>query len=242
MSFKVVVAGDLHFDARTDGVSRFADVRAAFEQSVEYACDHRVDLFVQVGDVCDPDDGPDVIRALAVMVSAASVLSEHDITMLVVAGNHDVVNDPAGTTVLSPLRGLSNVIVAEQGLIREVCLGRWVLALPYPSAARPYDPAKVLREHLPRVGQGNADATLMVFAHLVVPGLLPGEEATKMARGKGVDLPLDVLREVRPRLIVCGHHHRRQVTPDGVYVAGSMARLTHGEETSEPAFLIFEVQ
>jgi len=42
-------------------------------------------------------------------------------------------------------------------------------------------------------------------------------------------------------LVVSGHYHRRQTTEDGIQVVGSLARLTFGEESNTPQFLVIEL-
>ena len=128
------------------------------------------------------------------------------------------------------------VLVAEAPKVWEVATGRFAVGrLPYPGAVQ-YDPDATLRL------AGAGKLPVVVLAHLNIPGLLPGEESLELARGRDVFFPVEAAREVRPALMVCGHHHKRQVTPDGIHVVGSPARLTFGEQGHDPAFLVLEVK
>jgi DNA repair exonuclease SbcCD nuclease subunit len=249
---KIVVTSDLHLDWVTAGVSRFDEVAEGVDFSVEYALElkragERV-FYVCCGDVCDPDSGPVVLRCVGKVAEAAVRLRQAGVSSLWVAGNHDAVLDGRGNTTLHPLAAASRAL----GDDRSGDLGRiWVaekptafplgdhdvLALPYPGANQ-YDPATVLSDVSKR-----RRAPLLVFSHLVVPGLIQGEEAHEMARGRDVFFPIDAMREAKPALVVNGHHHARQVTPDGIHIPGSAARLRFGPEEGnpDPAFLVLSV-
>jgi DNA repair exonuclease SbcCD nuclease subunit len=245
---KVLCVSDLHLDWVTAGVPRFDEVRGALRAAVTYAVEKldEGDLFVCCGDVCDPDSGPVVLRVAAALIEEAQRLEAAGIVQLWVAGNHDAVLDGRGHTTLEPLAALGTAIVA-QGPVGSIPVGppeldAWIVALPYPGAVR-YDPGEYLRQERRNHPRGK----LLVFSHLVVPGLLQGEEGHEMARGKDVLFPVEAAREVRPELVVQGHHHARQVVELGggltIHVVGSAARLRFGPEEGnpDPAFLVFSL-
>jgi DNA repair exonuclease SbcCD nuclease subunit len=78
-----------------------------------------------------------------------------------------------------------------------------------------------------------------VAGHLSVPGVVPGEEVTEMPRGRDIRFPIEACAGVD--LLMNGHIHRRQVSPDGVVIPGSLAKLTFSEEENTPGFLIIDV-
>lgn len=241
---KIVACSDLHMDWVTAGVPRFDEVRAALSRAVTYAVEKldEGDLFVCCGDVCDPDSGPVVLRVAAALIEEDQRLEAAGLQRVWVAGNHDAVLDGRGHTTLEPLAALGTSLVAQGP---EVC-GPYgkpgeeavVVALPYPGAVA-YSPA----EFLLKAREEHPDEKLFVFSHLVVPGLIQGEEGHEMARGKDVLFPVDVLGDVKPALVINGHHHARQVTPHGIYIPGSAARLRFGPEEGnpDPAFLVLSV-
>jgi len=271
---KLVVVSDAHLDARTAGVERFDEIRDSFDEAVEYALHCRsgagADLFVFCGDLCDPDDGRDVLRASAYVVDAAVRLATHRVKSLWISGNHDVAADGV-TTTLDALEGLEQIFDAEDE--RERCDDRelWAprvalrgpVVLELPGSA-PRHPRKCLVAALPYspepygadsflYGTGRKAAAngvpLLVFGHLMLPGMHPGSEAAELARGRDRAFPLDALARLRsenfePALLVNGHYHRRQsVMIDGwaFEVPGSLARLTFAEEENVPGFLAIDV-
>ena len=245
----LTVVSDAHLDARTAGVERFDEIRESFEEAVKHAIDRRSanpstpSLFVFCGDLCDSDDGRDVLRASAYAVDVAVRLMLSGIRSLWIAGNHDIVED-GQTTVLEPLKGLERgdgrlprpiVASTEPVYFR---LG-WppppesmttVLALPY--SPTPYDAAAALRE-----------GPDLVFGHLMLPGMHPGSESAEFACGKDRMFPLEELRAMkrRPRLVVNGHYHRHQTTEDGIVIVGSLARLTFAETQGAPGYLSIDL-
>jgi len=261
---RIVCVSDAHLDARTAGVERFDEIRESFEEAVAFALDAMtppVGLFVFLGDLCDADDARDVLRASSYLVSVAVRLSTWGVKTLFVGGNHDCCSD-GETTTLAPLRPLEDLYDVEDGSgdtrrERAPVVAAWapygfelgeefyVLALPY--SPTPYDADAALRRaaedarRAPRTGGMDDGRKLLVFGHLQLPGMHPGSESREMARGKDRWFPLDAMRETRPELVVNGHYHARTVTPDGIVIPGSLARLTFGEEKLSPAFLVIDV-
>ncbi len=244
---RAVIISDLHLDHVTLGVPREAEVRAAVEASVNHALSKEVDLWVCLGDVMDPDCGPQSFRHVEFLVRQARLLAEEGIHSVFVAGNHDVVEDSHGGTTLSPLKGVwpKYVHVIDEPTILGYGVfdhyGRPnqpnVIALPFTPASRPYDPAEFLRASL------DDQRMNLVLSHLTgVEGVIPGEEVTDMPRGREVTLPLELL--ARPDVLVLqGHFHRRQVHKHQgatVHICGSPTRFTFGEQSHEPAFMVVE--
>jgi DNA repair exonuclease SbcCD nuclease subunit len=246
---RIVLVSDAHLDARTSGIERFDEIRESFEQAVAFAVDDkaRANLFVFCGDLCDSDDGRDVLRAGAYVGDVALRLRSHGIPSLWLAGNHDVVYDGRTTAIETLLaiessRGSEDyvpVVVASSGpkYGRIIGAGAVVLGLPY--APDSYDAGAALlgaaafaREHRQR---------LLVFHHLMLPGMHPGSESAELARGKDRAFPLDAYREAKPLLTVGGHYHRHQKTPEGIVIVGALARLTHGEEDNTPGYVAIDV-
>jgi DNA repair exonuclease SbcCD nuclease subunit len=66
-----------------------------------------------------------------------------------------------------------------------------------------------------------------------------------MPRGREIMLPMEATAAGDLRL--SGHyHHRQTILPAGggspIYVIGSLARLTFGEEGNEPGFQVYEIE
>jgi DNA repair exonuclease SbcCD nuclease subunit len=242
---RIVSCSDAHLDARTAGVERFEEIRGSFDEAVRFAIEQRPQLtiFSFTGDLCDPEDGRDVLRASAYALGVALDLKEEGIPSIWVAGNHDPCGD-GKTTTLEPLVELGRrfpdeVIVASTRPVSHLFgAGEfWLLVLPY--VPTPYDAE---REML-KAGEAakREGVPLYVFSHLMLPDMHPGSESLELARGKDHGFPLEAMRKVKPQLVVNGHYHAAAIVHDVIHIPGSLARLTHGEEGNRPGFLVIDV-
>lgn len=247
----ICVSSDWHADARSHGVDRFDDVAQAVAQTVKVAREEHADLYLFLGDLCDPDDGPRALRAVRLMLDVALELADAAIPLWAIAGNHCRIEDSSGRSVLSPLAAFEHsafpaaarifdgpATVMLPGKTKKTS-GRPAFAtlLPYPPASNPYDPAAFVRSAQPR------ESIVMVAGHMTeLSGIEPGEESLEMSRGRGVPFPL---AECEPSwLLLNGHWHHGQTFESGgrtVIIPGSLARLTHGEAKARPRFLLVEV-
>jgi DNA repair exonuclease SbcCD nuclease subunit len=252
----IVQSSDWHLDHTTRGVARFDDISTVVDETVKYA----VDLAVQegfprevhycfTGDLCDPDKNLSVVRAQRKAISVAIYLAKYKIKSHWIPGNHCVIEDGSGSSVLTPMLALAQdehlgrwVHVYDSPSIEDFGTGWKLLALPFTPLSHAYDPtewcAKVINDPSP----------LVVMSHLSVDGIVAGEETKEMPRGRSILLPLGMLKaRSAPTVILQGHYHDRHVTPEGlagkdVIIPGSLARLTFGEEDNEPGFLHLELR
>ncbi len=252
---RFVVSSDWHADWMTHGVDRGVEIQHAVDTTVEAAIAQEADAYVFSGDLCNPDSGAGTLRAVELAIKTAMTLQRAGIPSLWLSGNHDILENGTGDTTLSPMRSLhADVHVFETGQTKPVKLGkRWleVLALPYPSATKPYDFEEVLgfHEHFAPARPNIDSAPLLVLSHLTVPGVQPGEEAGEMARGRDVVYPIErvlklITRGNRVGLLLQGHYHRQQSLNYGgihMHIPGSLARLTFGEEFHRPGFLVVDI-
>lgn len=231
-----MISSDWHGDAVTAGLRRYEDLVDAVTQTVAVAKREQVDTYVFAGDLCDPDTAQSH-RSVGLAVRTAMVLWAEGISSRWLVGNHDVVEDGTGSSVLDAVGEIA--LEGYRGHARPIAT--WnapaaegeILALPYPSRARAYDPLRFVREV-------DAEPALVV-GHLSVHGAQLGSESKEFARGRELVLPVAAIRERWPRaMIVNGHYHRRQVTQDGVQIPGSLVRLKFGEEDNVPSYLIVE--
>jgi len=239
---KILCISDLHLDWVTQGVSRYEEIAMHLDTVLSSVAASGADLVIFTGDMCDPDTGPVVFRALRTMMNFAVQLSDMGTPVFFLAGNHDVIEDGTGTTTLSPLVPLTgeqfevfeHPTEIEFGLNGKEYL---FVALPFTATSHTYDPVKFM----PKT-KGDYDKVI-VLSHLTVPGIVPGEEVTEMPRGRDVLFPVDHCGAVD--LVIQGHYHRRQLfeLPGGVpmQVVGSMVNLTFGEKDNKPGFIIVEI-
>jgi DNA repair exonuclease SbcCD nuclease subunit len=241
---RAVVVSDLHGDAITMGVARFAEIESSLWMAAKYAIEIKADKFICLGDVCDPDSGSRTFRVIRLLVAVAATLSDRGIDVIFLAGNHDVIEDGSGETTLEPLRGLyrdagdiGNVFVIDRPSVGSFSsastFGNFV-ALPFTATSHTYDPEKFVRENWPK------DGSVIVLAHLGIEGIQPGEETTDMPRGRDVFLPLAEIQRHEPIMILSGHYHTPQYFK-GVHVVGSLARLTASAKNDKPGYLVVEI-
>jgi DNA repair exonuclease SbcCD nuclease subunit len=249
---RVLHTSDWHLDWVTLGVPRFPELARSASVTVSTAVSREVDLFAFTGDLSDPDSGTGVFRAAGCALACAARLHRAAIPSVWIAGNHDVIEDGSGDTTLTPLAEAhalegkvdpGAVFVFQHPGHLELHQGVHLLLLPYTATSHGYDPTAVLREWLKQL-----DGTILILSHLMVPGMAPGEETTEMSRGREVVLPVDLLREEsrrRPVVVLQGHYHRRHVERwdhgGGLYVVGSIGRLTFGEAEHVPGCHVVEV-
>ena len=238
---KIVATGDWHLDRVTAGVERFDEICQSIEEVLAYVEGQRPDLFVFLGDLCNPDTAR-AWAASAASIRVAKFIAERNVPQMWLVGNHDVADDGRGSSTLSPLAeaatNLAGCIVAEvPQLVGYFDVG--VLALPYVSRARLYDPVDVVAKLEVR------HARHVVLSHPCLEAARQGSESAEMARGREMYLPAEKLKQRLPGLVALnGHYHERQeVNEHGlmVHCAGSLARLDRGERGHVPAFLVVEV-
>jgi DNA repair exonuclease SbcCD nuclease subunit len=252
---KLLHCSDWHGDKSTMGVPRYNDVARAVSQTVQTAHDERVDVYVCTGDIADPDDGPNALQNLELACATAAALASDGIASIWVPGNHDVIENGSGRSLLSPIAWINPSMVRlcdrpsmqligprKETKSNRFYQGVYLIALPYVPLSAAYDPPSVVREFARQLESRPHDRVI-VATHLMFTGAQIGDETTEMPRGRDVEFPWE---ECDPSwLILGGHYHRRQVVegPGGrrAHIAGSLARLTRGEANNVPAFSLIEV-
>jgi len=255
---KLVIVSDLHADWTTYGVSRYSDVEIVALAAVAHAVREKADAFFFLGDLCDPDDVPAVLKALGLALRMERQLTRAGIPSYWLAGNHDSIEDGSGRTTLSPLREVqeyargATILESPGTYVRGMQgAGLAIVSLPYTSSSHGYDSGKVVREAEETLGKVSAPSeNIVVLSHLAMEGVQSGEETTEMPRGREVVFPVeDVhnLRRLNPRrlIVLQGHYHRAQslwlMGDLEVHIPGSAVRLTFGEEGNTPGYLTVEL-
>jgi DNA repair exonuclease SbcCD nuclease subunit len=241
---KLLATSDWHIDAVTNGVTRYEEIDRAIDTIVATAKRLKVELFVFLGDLCN-GDGWCPQLAVRKAQEVALELSMCGIPSAWVAGNHDVVEDGLGTTMLTPMWALENMSERVEGLARiqvaeeprVLAIGKVrLLFMPFTPSSHRYDPRKLVRE-LPK----EPDMANVLFGHLNIEGITSGSETLDMPRGREVFWPLKEIRKCLPGAVCIGGHYHEAQDFNGVHIVGSLARLTHGEEQNVPGYLLVEV-
>lgn len=238
---KILASSDWHLDAVTSGVVRWDEVEAAIDHSVDVAKTERADLYLMGGDICDPDS-PCAARAITKTIEVAKRLDLAGIPSIWCAGNHDVIEDGHGTTMLTPLAetGIAYAVFEEPDSV--VFNQVSIIGLPFTPRSHAYDPTRAVVDMARQArNAAGASGSIVVLGHLHIEGIAAGSETKDFARGREVFWPLKVIaRELPGAVCVAGHYHEAHERED-VMIVGSLARLTHGEETIEPSLLVIEV-
>lgn len=265
---KILVTGDWHLDARTAGFDRFEDLRAAVDWTVELASREHVDLYVMLGDLCDPDTTRSH-RAVGIACETAAKLADLGIAQAWIAGNHDVIEDGTGSTTMAALAGWSRSQRFRPGVLRipvtdkppnpkafdlelRMChvaeepihIPRFfgttndLMFLPFTARAKAYDPCAFVK----KTKLSPNCCKVLVFGHLNVIGADDGSEVEDFPRGREVVFPVDELlaKWGDKCLLFNGHYHRRQ-TVRGVRMPGALGRLGFGEVGNPAGVLLVEV-
>ncbi len=219
---KAVSISDLHLDQSTAGVDRYPDVCSVIDQSVEHA----------------------IVRAHRSVAKLAQVrqrLSEHGIVSVAIAGNHDVLEDGSGGSVLDSLKYDGYGPVFTRPEFQELCDydGRPLcnlLALPFTPTSHSYDPEAFVIGHA-ALNQPKVD---LVIGHLNLEGITLGSETTDMPRGRDVFWPLKALRAHFPNAFLLGGHYHTQQVFNGVFIIGSGVRLNFAEKDNDAGFAVLE--
>lgn len=241
---KLVISSDWHTDRSTLGVPRYRDIADAAWQTVDVAKSEKADAWAFLGDLCDPDDGPAALQGVALAIEIASDLARAHIMNFWLSGNHCVMGNGSGKTVLSPLRSLRlpEVMVFERAETFEF-QGVSVAVLPYVDVGmREGDEHAGIREMYER----NPAKGLVLGHATYLPGITPGEETNEMPRGRAVPFPFEWTRP--DWTLLNGHWHEGQTYemeisgggPRQLLIPGSLARLTFGEAHT-PRFLVLEI-
>lgn len=239
---KVVISSDWHGDWTTAGVSRFNEIEAAVEHTVDEAISLRAGLYVFGGDLAETE-GPGMLRTLELAVRSAAKLWQHHIRSIWLTGNHDVIEDGLCTSTLNPLRDVPGALLADEPLIEPLafrgvdgCVRR-VACLPFTPRTHNYDPRRFVEEQ----AAGPGAAPDLVVGHLMLEGIAVGSETKDMARGRDVFWPLAEIKQHWPRAVcVAGHYHDAQVY-QGVHIVGSLARLTRSEVNNKPSYIVADI-
>jgi DNA repair exonuclease SbcCD nuclease subunit len=246
---RIVFASDFHLDASTAGLDRFDDVSSAMRFTADEAVRLGADMYVFLGDLCDPDS-PTSHRCAAELAETAFRLAREGVSFRAIAGNHDVIDDGHGTSTLSAIAGAAlglssddygpDVRVYERPSSETAWpeFGVLFLWLPYVSRALHYDPEEFVAT-VPVLGSPRA---VIACGHLTVPEAERGSESDDFARGRDVIFPAAALRErFGSRVVMVNGHYHRMQEAGGVRIPGSLVRLRFDEEHNAPGFLVLEV-
>jgi DNA repair exonuclease SbcCD nuclease subunit len=238
----LVAVSDLHLDQSTAGVDRFEDVVAVLEKAAAYAIEKQADAFLFLGDLADPNTVRSH-RSVNALARVMSKLKQKCIQCVCLAGNHDVIEDGSGGTVLDSLVWLDAGPVYTEPTVEPLltAYGEFIctiVALPFVPIVRAYNPEEFIRNIGKKV---RIQDPVLVIGHLNLDGITLGSESTDMPRGRDIFWPLDDLRIQLPNALRVGGHYHTPQTFEGVRIIGSAVRLRFDERDNDPGFVVLEV-
>lgn len=261
---RIVSVSDLHLDFKTRGFERADDVLRQLALAVEYANDHRADAFVFLGDLLEGHD-PDH-RAWTLLGRFSDALDRfRGGHVVLLAGNHDVVDRVGARSALWPLRRQGQYpLGGGVTVIEDVCVfvgDRFeFLCVPHVSRARtgllaPQEYLERQCELYLRPKSATPGCPLVALCHQEVHGAAPGSEGDMVA-GERLEVPRVVRESPEVSMVLCGHIHEAQDVPRvaevpagtsaswdrDIHVVGSLERLTFGERGQPKSFLSVEVE
>ena len=237
---KILACSDFHMDWVTDGVERFEELERSANEVVDCAIEEEVDLFLFLGDLCNPGTSR-AHRAVASASHCARRLTQAGIQSMWLSGNHDVAEDGHGTSTVGSLGDLTHARAVVEPRC-DIHGQAYVISLPFTPRSHQYDPAEFVAKVIANLGQGQIEMPVIVMGHLNIEGIGPGSEADEFARGRNVFFPSAAVGELMARynvLALNGHYHGPQTFGE-VVIPGALGRLTHGEEKNTPGFIIAE--
>ena len=238
-----VITADNHLNRYYDRMSpqrlevRRRHLRRGFHQAVEYALEHRVDLFLQAGDLFDTPDPRNLDREF--VARELGRLRAAGIRVYGVGGNHDTpkqrtdqggalpqgIYSELGALHLFEGDGVPTEMLTVDGL--RVAIG----ALPWsPLVGSGRDPLEGV-DWAPE-----ADLGIFLFHHSIEGHIFPGANEAIVARAS-----LDRLRNTQ--LVIAGHVHHGadwRMGPMQVLIPGATELMTFGE-TGTPSFSVVEL-
>jgi len=267
MGAKVLHLADIHLgmenygrlDSKTGLNARLLDFLASFDQAVEYALEHRMDLVVFAGDAYKTrDPNPTQQREFAARLKR---LSAAGIPTVLVVGNHDVPNSDGKAHSLEIFRtlGVEQVFVSRRPEVLTIPTRSGpvqVACLPYLTRSSLLAREEFKGLNLEELERKMAELLTMFIsklasdldprlpsilaAHISVANAVLGSETSIMV-GRDVVLPLSAVALPQFDYVALGHIHRHQVLqaadPPVVY-AGSIDRVDFGEEKEEKGFCV----
>ena len=273
MPFTILHLADTHLGVETYGRtdpatglnSRLHDFARSLRFAFQTAIDARADLVVFAGDAfktCDPT--PTTLREFA---AAIRMLTEHDIPLVMVTGNHDtpVSFGKASSIDIFRTLGAGRIHVADEpcifnistrsGHLQVACLP-WLhrsrlLADPRIDGLGESETTEALRaythEEIGRLA-GSVDTArpAVLVAHAALSdAVLSGTERTA-SLGRDPALPTPSFARPEFDYVALGHIHRFQNlhtegTPPVVY-AGSIERVDFGEENEPKGLVLVRIE
>lgn len=254
MKIDVIIYGDQHYDLKSEGIDRTNDIDYAHKQIINYACElkeaSKEVLVLNMGDVFHGT------RPRAEVMARVIITLKHyedaEIPCLIIAGNHDVIDQQGRTSALEPLSAIDFEFVRIYHDITKILYkGLTVVTLPHISKAKAAEEGfKGVQDYIDiksmRIEETLLeDKPVIVIGHMNIAGAKTGTESY-MIKGAHEDFPEVLKKSKKVNYIFNGHIHRPQLIPneDGapIIITGDIQTNDFGERLDTKQFFHLELE
>jgi hypothetical protein len=222
---KIAIIGDTHLGRVLHGYDLTPHIRSVM-YSFLWACkSHEVDYAIHLGDVGDRPVWS--ISQQKLVLQWCNEFERAGIQLYILAGNHDVTNTPGVASALDVVKAAPYRLVT---VVDRPSVFDGMVFLPFPSPSL-HESDEEWQTEVDGVLHRGGPVSPLIFAHLNVDGARLNQEW--VYRGDRYTVPKTI------RSVFSGHIHLPQQAGK-VRCVGAAARLTFGEKTNRPAFLIVD--
>lgn len=245
----LIIYGDQHIDLKSEGIDRTDDIVDSHTQISDYAIElKQEDEEVYVLNMGDMFHGTRPrSESISKAIKMMNVFEKHEIPTIVIAGNHDVIDQAEKTSALSPLEAIGYEYIKIYHTIEVVRLreGLNIITLPHISKARAVKAGyKNIQEYINTTALSiedelDEDDINIVIGHMNIEGAKTGTESYQI-KGAHEDFPRVFKESDKINYIFNGHIHRPQVipNPDGapIVITGDIQTNDFGERLDTKVF------
>lgn len=255
MKVHIIIYGDQHYDLKTEGVDRTEDIDDAHNQIIDYAInlnDQGEEVYVlNMGDVFHGTRPRSEV--IATTIKTLKKLDDNDVPTVIIAGNHDVIDQQGRTSALAPIEAIGYKFINIYHSIELVRLrkGLNIVTVPHISKAKAVSEGyKNAQDYIDAKAaeieeQLNEDDINIVIAHMNIAGAKTGTE-TYMIKGQHEDFPKVLKVSDKIDYIFNGHIHRPQLIPNPegapIIITGDIQTNDFGERLDTKVFFHLEVE
>lgn len=259
MKVHIIIHGDKHYDLKTEGVDRTADIDDAHHQIIDYA----IDLKKKGEEVISLDMG-DMFHGIrprseviAKVIRTLKRFEEARIPSIILAGNHDVIDQQGRTSALEPIRAVGfkhiDIIhdITRKTMYPYTRESLNIICLPHISKAKAVaEGFKNVQEYINTKAAEieeslNPDSLNIVIGHMNIAGAKTGTESY-MIKGAHEDFPEVLKKSSKIDYIFNGHIHRPQLVPNPegapIIITGDVQCNDFGERLDTKVFFHLEVE
>lgn len=253
MKVNIIVTGDSHYDLKTDGIDRTDDINDAKQQAIDYAVELSKKEKVIMLDLGDVFHGTHPrAEVIANVIRMYKKLDDAGIDTIVIAGNHDVIDQRGRTSALEPIAAAGfNRIYVEHDINNYEFFNINIITLPHISKAKAAEEGfKSLQDYIDTKAaeiedELNPDDYNIVISHMNIEGALTGTE-TFMIKGAHEEFPKVIKNSNKINVIFNGHIHRSQIVenPNGapIVIVGSIQVNDFSERLDRKVFVHLQIE